>query len=133
MIEDSNIKMKLRLLRLADQIGNASEACKIMGYSRDSFYRFRDRYKNGGVDALNEISRKKPNRKNRVSPEIEAAVIQFAFDYPDYGQQRAAEELEKTGIKLSPAGIRGIWMRNNLETFYKRNRALKERNKALNS
>jgi hypothetical protein len=29
---------KAGLLELAKQLGNVSQACKIMGYSRDSFY-----------------------------------------------------------------------------------------------
>ena len=71
--QEKLIKPKLKLLELADYLRNVSEACKIMGYSRDTFYRVRNRYEEGGLEGLREISRRKPNRKNRVPEEIEAA------------------------------------------------------------
>lgn len=122
--ETKVIKTKVGLLQLAEQLGNVSQACKLFGYSRDSFYRFKELYDQGGELALRELSKRKPNVKNRIDPAIEKQVVEFAFEYPAYGQLRASNELKKKGTFVSPAGVRTIWLRNDLETFKKRLKAL---------
>ena len=121
------IKHKTGLLNLAAELGNISKACKIMGFSRDTFYRYQTARDAGGVEALFEVSRRKPNTKNRVEEATELAVIAFAIDFPAHGQVRTSNELRKQGVFVSPSGVRSIWLRHDLECMKKRLNALEKK------
>ena len=123
-VDQKIIKNKLGLLNLAEELGNVSKACRVMGFSRDTFYRYRELVETGGVESLFERTRRKPNHKNRIDEEIESKIVQFAVDNPAFGQLRASNELRKVGVFISPAGVRCIWLRHDMETFQKRLKVL---------
>lgn len=114
------VQNKMGLLNLARELSNISKACKIMGVSRDTFYRYQEAQEHGGIEGLLAKSRKSPNHKNRVDPLIEQAAIDIAYEQPAWGQTRASNELKARGMSISSMGVRGVWIRNNLETMKKR-------------
>ena len=120
----SIIKHKVGLLNLAEELGNVSQACRIMGLSRDTFYRYQAAVDEGGLDALISKDRRQPNLRNRVDEHTEAAVVAYAIEVPAHGQVRASNELRKRGVFISPSGVRCVWLRNKLSRFKDRLRAL---------
>jgi transposase len=121
---DKIIKHKTGLLNLAEELGNVSKACQVMGMSRDTFYRYKSAVEDGGVEALFERTRRKPNLANRVDQATEDTVIKNATDFPAYGQARTSNELRKLGVFVSPSGVRSIWLRHDLANFKTRLKAL---------
>lgn len=99
------IKHKVGLLNLAAELGNVSRACKVMGLSRDTFYRYQSAMQSGGIDALIDANRKKPNLRNRVESATEPAVTDFANEQPAFGQVRVSNELRKRGAIVSPSDV----------------------------
>ena len=97
-INEKIIKNKLGLLNLAEELGNVSRACKVMGFSRDTFYRYKAAMEEGGIESLIDQNRRKPNLKNRVDGNSESQVVSKATDNPAYGQERVRKEYCKTGI-----------------------------------
>lgn len=121
------IKNKVGLLNLAEELGNISKACRVMGFSRETFYRYRDAVEEGGIKALFNKNRKVPNVKNRTDELTEKAVLDFALEYPAYGQLRASNELRKAGIFISASGVRCVWLRHKLESMKLRLNALSKK------
>lgn len=118
------IKHKVRLLNLATELDNVSGTCKVMGVSRDTFYRYQSAMQAGGVGALPEANRKESNLRNRVNDTTKAAVPLFALEQQAFGQVRVSNELRKRGIFISPSGVRSVWLRRDLESLKKRLTAL---------
>jgi transposase InsO family protein len=114
-------RRKLSLLQLAAELDNVSKACRIMGYHRDTFYEIRRAFQVNGVSGLIE-ERRGPRgpHPNRVGPEIEAKILDYALAQPTHGAQRVANELRLQNVNVSPSGVRSVWLRNDLGTRHKR-------------
>lgn len=108
-------KRKFSLLQLAEELGNVSKACQLMGYHRDSFYEIKRAFQTGGVAALVE-QRRGPRgpHPNRVSPEVEQVILDFCLTFPTKGAQFVANQLRLQGTEVSPSGVRGVWQRHDL-------------------
>ncbi len=98
-----------------------------MGFSRDTFYRYKAAVEEGGVDALFDKSRRQPNFKNRTDELVEKAVIDLTIELPAYGQLRPSNELRKRGIFVFPSGVRCIWLRNSLACLKDRLKVLEHK------
>lgn len=125
--QDKVIRAKMTLLELGEYLQNVSEARRISGVSRQHFYDIKQAYQEGGIEALREKNRRKPNLRNRVAPDVEAEIVRLALEQPAWGQYRFSNELRQKGIMISPGGVRGVLLRHGIETIKKRLRKLEEK------
>jgi transposase InsO family protein len=127
LVNQSIIKHKMGLLNLAEELRNVSQACRVMGVSRDTFYRVKEAKETGGLEALLHKDRRRANPKNRVEAPVEEAILAFALQNPAAGQVRVSNDLRKQGIFVSPTGVRSVWLRHGLQTFRLRLLALEKK------
>lgn len=114
-------RRKLSLLQLAEELGNVSKACKPMGYHRDTFYEVKRAFQIGGVATLVEQKRGPRNpHPNRAAPDIEQRILDYSLQYPTQGPQRVANQLRLDNVNVSAGGVRGVWLRHDIETRHKR-------------
>jgi transposase InsO family protein len=121
------VRNKISLLDLALELNNISKACKLMGVSRDTFYRYKHAHEEGGIEALLSQNRRVANLKNRVEPQVEEAIVKMAIENPAYGPVRSSNELLRQGIIVSSSGVRSVLIRRNLENTKKRLKYLEEK------
>jgi transposase InsO family protein len=109
------------LLQLAEELQNVSKACRIMGYHRDTFYEVRRAFQVGGTAGLVEKRRgPRSPHPNRVPAEVESRILDYSLKFPTHGPQRCANQLRLENVNVSASGVRGVWMRHDLETRHKR-------------
>jgi len=111
------LNRKLNILELGKKLENISEACRRLGVSRQHYYDIKEAVKENGIDGLVEKSRSQPRYRNRVSEQLEKAVMDYALDEPTHGQVRVENELKKKGIVISAGGIRAVWLRAGIQTM----------------
>src|SRR3982751_1555680 len=84
---------RLRLFSLAAELGNVSEACRLMGVNRSMYYRLKRRVDRWGLEALRVRERRRPRMPNEIGPHLEQRIIAFALGHPGYGPRRISAEL----------------------------------------
>lgn len=119
--KDKIARRKLSPLELATDLQNVSRACKVMGYSRQQFYEIRRNFQTFGAEGLiHGLPGARGPHPNRVSAEIEAAVLDHALVHPCQGAVRVEQELRLKLLQVSAGGVRGVWQRHGLLTKHER-------------
>jgi len=114
-------RRKLSLLELASELNNVSKACQVMGYSRQQFYEIRRNYQTYGAQGLlDRLPGPKGPHPNRVSEEVEKAILEYSLDQPTHGPLRVAQQLVLRDVQVSAGGVRGVWSRHKLLSRHER-------------
>jgi transposase InsO family protein len=114
-VAEKAARRKLNLLELANDLGNVSEACKRIGYSREQFYEIRRNYQAfGSQGLLDKVRGPKNPHPNRASEEQEKAVLEYCLEYPVHGALKVSQQLILRSIHIGVGAIRGIWQRHDI-------------------
>jgi hypothetical protein len=114
-VTEKAARRKLNLLELAIDLGNVSEACRRIGYSREQFYEIKKNYQAFGTAGLLDKVRGPQNpHPSRAIEEHEKAVLNYCLEFPTHGQLRVSQQLLLRGIQIGVGAIRGIWQRYDM-------------------
>jgi transposase InsO family protein len=121
--DDVLFGFRVRCLTLAEELGNVSAACRVMGIERSTFYRWKRKVDRWGLEALRVRERRRPRMPNQIGPHLEQRILAFALARPGLGPRRISAELGREkwgGIRISEHGVWRVLRRFNLNTRSKR-------------
>jgi transposase InsO family protein len=117
---------RLTLLQVAEKLGNVSKACQLHGVSRSQFYDYKRAFQEHGWEGLIDKPPIPGPHPNELSQETKARILALSLAHPTFGQQRIADQLSLEGVSVSASSVRNLWVKENLETRYKRLLRLEE-------
>lgn len=117
---------RLTLLQLAEKIRNVSEACRRRGISRSQFYEYKRAFQEKGFEGLKDLPPVPKSFPNETPVEVKKKVIELSVLHPAWGPVRVSDHLQLEGVSVSSSTVRNIWLKEGLETKYKRILKLEE-------
>ena len=119
---------RLTLLQLAEQLRNVSEACRHHGVSRSQFYEYKRAFQERGFEGLIDQPPIPKSFPNETLPEVKEKLINLSLEHPAWGPMHISDHLRLEGISVSPSTVRNIWIKEDMETRYKRLLRMEEEN-----
>ena len=113
---------RLQLFALAAERG-VSQACRLMGVHRSTYYRWKAQVDRQGLEMLRPRERRRPQMPNQLSVMVEQRIVAFALGHPGHGPRRIASRLARPqwgGVVVSPNGVYKTLVRHGLNTRAKR-------------
>lgn len=117
---------RLTLLQLAEKLRSVSEACRQRGVSRSQFYEYKRAFQEEGFSGLMDRPPVPKTFPNETPAEIKEKILQLSIEHPAWGQLRISDQLRLEGIQVSPSTVRNLWIKEGLESRYKRILRLEE-------
>jgi transposase InsO family protein len=122
---------RLTLLQLAERLRNVSEACRHHGVSRSQFYEYKRAFQERGLDGLIDRPPIPKSFPNETLPEVKEKIITISLTHPAWGPVRISDQLRLEAVAVSAGTIRNIWIKEDLETRYKRLLRLEEEKNSM--
>jgi len=117
---------RLTLLQLAEKLGNVSKACRMHKVSRSQFYEYKRSFQEFGIEGLIDKPPIPSSHPSELSEDVKNKIIDLSLKQPTFGQQRISDQLNLEGISVSATSVRNVWIKENMETRYKRLLRLEE-------
>lgn len=117
---------RLSLLQLAERLRNVSEACRRRGICRSQFYEYKRAFQEKGLDGLLDRPPIPKSFPQETPAEVRERVIGLSIEHPAWGPLRISDQLRLEGISVCPSTVRNLWIKEGLETRYKRILRLEE-------
>jgi transposase InsO family protein len=111
---------RVRVIEYAARINNVSEACRVFGISRKTYYEWVKRAEKYGLSALLPRDRRQPHMPNAMSSEEIAVILSEAIARPTLGPKSLLRHLKRRGVDRSASGVAKILKRHNLGTAKQR-------------
>lgn len=118
---------RLTLLQVAEKLGNISKACRMHGISRSQFYEYKRAFQVHGFDGLIDKPPIPGAMPHELSAETKRKIIDLSLAHPTFGHQRIADQLRLESVQVSPSSVRNLWLKEEMETRYKRLLKLEEK------
>ena len=123
-------QQRLTLLQLSEKLGNVSKACRMHGVSRSQYYEYKRSFQTHGVEGLIDKPPIPGPHPNELSEETKQKIIEVSLKHPSFGQLRISDQLRLEGVNVSASSVRNVWIKEDMETRYKRLLRLEERSAA---
>ena len=107
---------RVRLLNYAAEIGNVTEACRVFGVSRKTYYEWLKKAEQYGLSALLPKPRRRPHQPNQMSPEEVSVILAEAVARPTLGPRSLLRHLRARGLHRSASGVAKVLRRHHLGT-----------------
>ena len=120
------VRKRLRVLQLAERLGNVSEACRRLGLSRTRFYEYKRRYQIHGMEGLVDLPPIHHSHPQTTPPEVVRKILDLALAHPAHGCHRLSRLLQSNGVSVSGITIQKILHRQGMGTRQERLLKLEE-------
>ena len=110
-VQQQRVEFVVRALRRAEPL---AELCREFGISRPTGYLWMERYRVGGVAAIEDRSRRPHQSPQQTRPELEARIVALRRVYPDWGARKLRVLLSRQGIELPSSTVHRVLLRHGL-------------------
>jgi transposase InsO family protein len=120
-------RKRLSILHLAERLDNVSEACRRGGMDRTSFYAWKKRFEEQGLEGLKDLPTIHLTHPQTTSPEVEQKIIELSFTHPGWGCVKLSDLLKLQSISVSSPTVQKILIKHGMASKYDRLMKLEER------